>query len=255
MIDAIIAYLQLDKTWSGNRSIPVRLLEHLEYSGIALGVALLIALPIGLVIGHTNKGSGATIAVANALRALPTIGLLFFFVVLISSQIKVRGDLPYLLPTLIVLLLLAIPSILANTIAGIQNVSPAARDAAIGMGMTGSQVLFKVELPCAMPLIISGIRSATLQVIATATIAASVPLGGLGRLIYDGLGQGLANQAGVGQMATGAILVALLAIGVDLLLAGLAKLLVSRGITGRYKNKAFKGTSSNVPRKAEVVSS
>ncbi len=255
MIDAIIEYLKLDKTWSGNKSIPTRLLEHLEYSGIALGMAILIALPLGLVIGHTGKGAGATVAVANALRSLPTIGLLYFFVVLISTQIKSRGDAPYLIPTLVVLLILAIPSILANTVAGMQNVSPNARDAAVGMGMTGSQVLFKVELPCSLPLIISGIRSATLQVIATATIAASVPLGGLGRLIYDGLGQGLANKAGVGQMATGAILVALLAIGVDLLLGGLGKLVISRGITGRYKTKAFRGTSTNVRSQAEVSAS
>ncbi|AZI58600.1 ABC transporter permease [Nakamurella antarctica] len=233
MIDEISNYLSDPKTWSGKRTLPIRFLEHLQYSATALIIALLIALPLGLLIGHTGKGAGPVIAVANALRALPTLGLLFFFVVLLSSQFPGKGDTAFLIPTLIVLLLLAIPSILANTIAGIQNVDPAARDAAFGLGMTRTQVLLRVEAPNAMPLIMSGIRSATLQVIATATIAAATPLGGLGRLIFDGLA-----RQDFGMMIVGALLVSLLAIGIDLLLAGLGRLITSRGVTGRFSTKS-----------------
>ena len=140
-----------------------------------------------------------------------------------------KGDAAYLIPTEIVLVLLAIPSILSNTYAGVQNVDPAARDAARGMGMTGNQVLFKVELPCALPLIMSGVRSATLQVIATTTIAAYVSLGGLGRYVFDG-----ESQQDYPQMASGAVLVALLAMAADLVLAMVQRGIVSRGISGRY---------------------
>jgi osmoprotectant transport system permease protein len=149
--------------------------------------------------------------------------------VLISPHIGGKGDAAYLVPSEIVLILLAIPSILSNTFAGVQNVDPAARDAATGMGMTGSQVLFKVELPCAMPLIMSGVRSATLQVVATATIAAYVSLGGLGRFVFDGQ-----SQQDYAQMASGALLVALLAVLADLLMSLLQRAVVSRGVSGRY---------------------
>jgi osmoprotectant transport system permease protein len=187
-------------------------------------------LPIGLLIGHTGRGTGVVAGMANSLRALPTIGLLIFFVVLISPHIQGKGDAAYLIPTEIVLVLLAIPSILSNTYAGVQNVDPAARDAAAGMGMTGSQVLLRVELPCALPLILSGFRSAALQVVATATIAAYVSLGGLGRFVFDGQA-----QQDYPQMASGALLVAALAVTVDLGLAFAQRGLVSRGLSGRYR--------------------
>jgi osmoprotectant transport system permease protein len=205
-------------------------LEHLEYCAIALVIALLIGLPVGLLIGHTGKGTGLVAGVANSLRALPTIGLLIFFVVLISPHIYGKGDAAYLIPSEIVLTLLAIPPILSNTYAGVQNVDPAARDAAAGMGMTGRQVLFGVELPCALPLILSGFRTAALQVVATATIAAYVGLGGLGRYVFDGQAQ--RNYA---QMASGALLVAALAVLVDLALLWSERGVVSRGLSGRYQ--------------------
>jgi osmoprotectant transport system permease protein len=167
------------------------------------------------------------------LRALPTIGLLIFFVVLISPHIHWKSEAPYLIPTEIVLIVLAVPSILSNTFAGVQNVDPAARDAARGMGMTGRQVLFKVELPCALPLIMSGVRSATLQVVATTTIAAYVSLGGLGRYVFDGQ-----SQQDYPQMASGAVLVALLAMAADFVLALLQRAIVSRGVSGRYAKGA-----------------
>jgi osmoprotectant transport system permease protein len=229
VIANIIDWLTSSEHWSGPEGIPTRIWEHLHYSLIALAIAVVIALPIGLLIGHTGKGTAVVAGLANSLRALPTIGLLIFFVVLISPHIHGKGDAAYLIPTEIVLVLLAIPSILSNTYAGVQNVDPAARDAARGMGMTGSQVLFRVELPCALPLIMSGIRSATLQVVATTTIAAYVSLGGLGRYVFDGQ-----SQQDYPQMASGAVLVALLAMAADFVLAMVQRTIVSRGISGRY---------------------
>jgi osmoprotectant transport system permease protein len=135
------------------------------------------------------------------------------------------------IPSVIVLVLLAVPPILSGTYSGIQGVDPAARDAANGMGMRGSEVLRKVEIPCSLPLMLSGIRSATLQVIATATIAASISLGGLGRYLIDGL-----SVSDYAEMASGAILVALLALVMDGVLALVQRTAVSPGLTGKFRN-------------------
>ncbi len=223
-------FLRNSANWHGNTGIPQRVWEHLQYSGIALLIAALIGLPLGLLVGHTGKGSFA-ITVANSLRALPTFGLLVFFVVLISPHIHGKGDAAYLIPNEIVLAFLAIPGIMANTCAGVQNVDAEARDAARGMGMRGWQVLRRVEFPCALPLIISGIRNATLQIVATVLVSAEVGLGGLGRYVVDGLSEG--NY--FSEMAPGAVLIAALAILLDLFWASIQRLVVSPGISGRYR--------------------
>ena len=202
--------------------------SHVWFTIIALTIALVISLPLGLWIGHTGKMTWL-FTVANAVRALPTVGVLVLLVVIIAPYFYGRTNAGYLIPTEIVLVLLAIPPILSNTFAGVQNVSPAVRDAAFGMGMTGRQTLLRVELPNALPLIFSGFRSATLQVIATATIASYVTLGGLGRFIYDGLA-----QQDFPQMISGGLLVAVLALVADLLLATVQRYTVSPGITGRH---------------------
>ncbi len=202
--------------------------SHVWFTIIALTIALVISLPLGLWIGHTGRLTWL-VTVANAVRALPTVGVLVLLVVIIAPNFYGRTNAGYLIPTEIVLVLLAIPPILSNTFAGVQNVSPAVRDAAFGMGMTGRQTLLRVELPNALPLIFSGFRSATLQVIATATIASYVTLGGLGRFIYDGLA-----QQDYPQMISGGLLVAVLALVADLLLATIQRYTVSRGITGRH---------------------
>jgi osmoprotectant transport system permease protein len=232
-------FLKDSHNWQGSSGIPQRVLEHLQYSGIAVGLAVLIGLPVGLLIGHSGRGS-FIISISNALRALPSYGLLVFFLVLISPHIHGKTDLPYTLPTEIVLTVLAIPAVMSNTYAGVQNVDPEARDAARGMGMRGLQVLRRVEFPCALPLIISGIRNATLQVIATATVAAQIGLGGLGRYIIDGLAQ----HNYFTEMAPGAVLVAALVIVIDLLWALVARFAVSRGLSGRYGRKAARSSLS-----------
>ncbi len=185
-----------------------------------------------MLIGHTGRGGFVVVAIANSFRALPSVGLLVYLFVLISPHIHSTGSATYLIPSEIALVLLAIPSMLTNTYAGISAVDPAVRDAARGMGMRGGQMLRQVELPNALPLIFSGIRSSFLQVIATATIAAYVSLGGFGRYLIDGL-----SQRDYPQMASGAVLVALLALLADLVLALVQRYTVSRGITGRYSNK------------------
>jgi len=214
---------------SFDTGIPGQLGAHVLYSMIALAIALVLALPAGLWIGHTGKATWV-VSAANAVRALPTVGLLVLIVVIIAPHFYGRTNAGYLIPTEIVLVLLAVPPILSNAYAGVQNVSPAVRDAAFGMGMTGPQVLSRVEFPNALPLIFSGFRSATLQVIATATIAAYVTLGGLGRFIYDGLA-----QQDYPQMISGGLLVAALALVADLLLALAQRYTVSPGITGRMR--------------------
>jgi osmoprotectant transport system permease protein len=227
MIGSVITWLNDPSHWRDTTNmtgIVTQLLAHIRFSAIALAIAAAVALPLGLFIGHTNKGT-FLVSAANSLRALPTVGVLILLTVLISPNFVGRTDVGYLIPTEIVLVLLAIPPILSNAYAGVQNVSPATLDAATGMGMTGGQVLWQVELPCSLPLIISGIRSATLQVIATATIASYLPLGGLGRFIYDGLA-----QQDFPQMIGGGVLVAALALVADLLFALVQRLVVSRGI-------------------------
>ncbi len=211
-----------------NTGILTQLEAHIRFTGIALAFAVLVALPVGMLIGHTGRGTWL-VSAANAIRALPTVGVLVLLTVIIAPHFHGRTDVGYLIPTEIVLVLLAIPPILSNAYAGIDHVAPAVRDAAAGMGMTGPQVLFQVELPCSLPLVFSGLRSATLQVIATATIASYIPLGGLGRFIYDGLA-----QQDYPQMIGGGVLVAALALTTDLIFATVQRYAVSRGITGRF---------------------
>ncbi len=232
MIADISNWLTTSAHWHGADGVPTHLKQHLQYSLIALVIAAAIALPLGMLIGHTGRGSFVVVAIANSFRALPTVGLLTFFVILVSPHIHSKGDATYLIPSEIVLILLAIPSMLTSTYAGISAVDPAVRDAARGMGMRGSQTLWRVELPNALPLIFSGIRSSFLQVIATATVTAYVSLGGLGRYLIDGLA-----QQDYPQMASGAVLVAALALLIDLVLAAVQRYTVSRGITGRYPRR------------------
>lgn len=238
MIPSIWQWLTDPASWSGPDGIPARTLEHLEYSLVVVVIACLIAIPLGLYVGHTGRAR-SLVSVANSLRAVPSLGLLFAITLWVGPHI--RGDLAFVIPSVIVLVILAIPPVLSGTYSGVESVDPAARDAAAGMGMRGSQVLTRVEFPCALPLLLSGIRAATLQVIATATIAAYVGLGGLGRYLIDGLAAGeYAVTAG------GAILVAALALLVDLVLSGVERLVVSPGLTGKPRPGRRVGSSEDV---------
>lgn len=234
MLNGIFGWLVDPAHWSGPQGIPQRILEHLIYSVISLAIAAAIAIPLGIVVGHSGRAKWA-VSLANSLRAVPSLGLLFAVALWLGP--KIASSLAYVIPSVIVLVLLAVPPILSGTYSGIQEVDPAARDAAKGMGMRGGEVLRKVEIPCALPLMLSGFRSATLQVIATATIAASISLGGLGRFLIDGL-----SVSDYAEMAGGAILVALLALLIDGILALVQRLVVSPGLTGKYgRNRNTRG--------------
>ena len=198
-------YIFSAENWAGNAGLGARIIEHLQYTAVAVAVSALIAIPIGLIIGHTGRGSFLVVTAVNGLRALPTLGVLLLGVLLWGLG---------LLPPTVALMLLGIPPLLAGTYAGIANVDPKVTDAARSMGMTERRVLMRVEVPNAMPLILGGLRTATLQVVATATIAAYASLGGLGRYLIDGIKVRQFYLALVG-----ALLVTVLALILDGLLA------------------------------------
>lgn len=198
-------YLTNPDNWSGDTGIGTRILQHLWYSLLAVALAAVIAVPIGLIIGHLRRGQIVVVSLVNALRSLPTLGLLTFLVLLMGLGV---------MPPILALVILGVPPLLAGTYAGIASVDRDVVDAARAMGMTETQVLLRVEVPNALPLILGGLRNATLQVIATATVAAYVNLGGIGRYIFDGIALYKYDR-----VVVGAILVAVVALVVDGVLA------------------------------------
>jgi osmoprotectant transport system permease protein len=203
--------------WHGAGSIPHQLLAHLGYSALPLLIAAVIAIPAGVAIGHRGgRTANVVINVANAWRAIPTLGLLILLAVFLGFS-----ALTWLLP----LVVLAIPPILINAAAGVAGVDPGVRDAATGVGMTTWQQILRVEVPIAVPLILLGLRTSAIFVVATATIAAYIGLGGLGRFIFDGLA-----SSEYGPVAGGALLVVILAVLVLLLFTGLTRLLTPAGL-------------------------
>jgi osmoprotectant transport system permease protein len=201
LVGELVAWFADPARWAGPNGIPNRLLEHLRLSGASMLIATLIALPAGLLIGHTGRGGLLTVAVANLGRAVPSYALLLVFLPIFGL-----GD-DAALPALV---LLAIPPILVNAYTGLREVDRDLVEAGRGMGMTELQLLARVELPAAAPVIVAGLRVAAVAVIATATLAALVAGGGLGRYIADGFG--LREQD---RLLAGAILVALLALVVE----------------------------------------
>lgn len=201
---------------TGMNGVPVRVGEHILYTLLTLAIAAVVALPSGLIIGHTGRGKTIAVQMSGGLRSLPTLGLVTLLALLLSIG---------LMPVLIALVFLALPPILAGAYAGLESVDRHTIDAARAMGMTETQVLFQVEIPLALPLIIGGLRSAALQVIATATVAAILPVGGLGRYIFDAIP--LQDYA---QMLAGAILVTALALVTDGLFAIGQKVVTPRGV-------------------------
>lgn len=218
---AVIEFFTDPFNWRGFGGIPTRLLQHLEYSALALLVAIVIAVPIGAWVGHTGRGGFLIVGFANGLRALPELGLLILLVLAVGVG---------LLPVIVALAVLGIPPLMAGTYAGIRNVDRSVVDAARGMGMREKQVLFKVELPNALPLILGGLRAAALQVIATAVVAAYVSYGGLGRYLIDGV---KAGEDGKGKAIAGAILVVVLALVVEGILSLVQRYAVSPGLRAR----------------------
>jgi osmoprotectant transport system permease protein len=215
------SYLTTASNWAGSSGFPARLLQHFEYSLIPLAIAVVIGLPLGLLSGHTGRGGAVLSMLSNASRALPTLGLLVVCAIGIGVGLRAA---------VIPLVFLALPSVLVNTYVGIQGVDRNLVDSAYGMGLRPRQVLFRVEVPVALPLVVLGLRTAALQVVATATIAAYVGLGGLGRFIIDGIAS--RNFAEVG---AGAIMVAAFAIVTEVLFLVGQRLVVSPGVRARAR--------------------
>jgi osmoprotectant transport system permease protein len=209
-------WLSVSAHWSGSNGVPARLLEQVEYTALAMVIAAVIALPIGVLIGHTGRGGFSLVSIANIWRSLPTLGLL------VLAFMETNGaSWAWLIP----LVALAIPPILVTTYEGVLGVDADLKDAARGMGMTQRQVVFKVEVPVALPLILLGLRTAAIQVVATATIAAYISLGGFGRYILDGLA-----TLNYPLVAAGAACVVVLALVVQFAFSALTRAVVSAGL-------------------------
>ncbi|SDT37694.1 osmoprotectant transport system permease protein [Friedmanniella luteola] len=219
----VFSYLLDGANWSGSGKIVDLLLQHLLYTAAGVVLAALVAIPLGILIGHTGRGSFLVIGLSNAARAIPSLGLLFLAVMLLGTGV---GNI------VVVLAILALPAILTATAAGIGGADRGAVHAGRALGMTERQIVSQVEWPLALPLVVSGLRSATLQVVATATVAAFASGGGLGQLLTSGQA-----QSDYPQMFAGAILIAVLAILLDLLL-GLAGWGAARRARPRSKTAA-----------------
>ena len=229
LLDKTIAWLTAPAHWTGTDGIPLRLAEHIGISVLSMVIAIAIALPPGLYIGHTRRGVSMAVGLANIGRAIPSLALIGLIVPITQAFDPGLGF--FLYPTLFAMSILAIPPILLNAFAGVSEVDADLVEAARGMGFTESQILQRVEIPLALPVILGGIRSAAVQVIATTTLGAIFGLGGLGRFIVDGIAQ---NDDG--QLFGGVVLVALIAISTEGSLA-LAQRLIARrrGVTTRAR--------------------
>ena len=212
----VAAWFGAPAHWSGSDGIPTRLLQHLQISAESVLIGAVIALPIGIVLGHYGRFGNVAMNISNVGRAIPSFALLA-----LTFQIFGLGD----LPIIISLTALAIPPMVTNSYVALREVDPDVKDAARGMGYRELPQILRIELPLAVPLIMAGVRTSAVQVVATATLAALIAGGGFGRYIIDGLA-----QFDYTKMVAGAILVALLALATEFGLAGVERLLVPRGI-------------------------
>lgn len=216
------AWLSDPAHWQGTSGIPTLLRAHLAYTFGSLLIAVLLATPAGWAIGHTGRGRGLAVALVGAARALPSLGLLTYLVLVLGVGLKEAA-------AVLVLVLLALPSILAGAYAGIDAIDRGVIDAARGTGMTPWQVLWRVEVPLGLPLLLGGVRAGTLQIVSTVTIAAFVGLPNLGSYLIAGLRLG-----DYAQMLAGALLIAALALALDGLLALVQRLTVPRGVRSAH---------------------
>ena len=230
-IEQAVVWLNDPLNWTNPGGIIERLGEHLVISSAAVALGCLIAWPIGLWLGHTGRGGGVVVLISNLTLAIPTIALL----TILPLTFLGFGQ----RPVIIALAVFAVPPLLANAYTGIRQVDPEARDAARGMGLSGGQLLRRVELPLAVPYLAAGFRTAAVQVVATAALASFVNGGGLGQIISAGFGLGI--SVGGGQILAGGLLVALLAMLVEVIFAIVERMLTPRPLrraTGRADRRA-----------------
>ena len=212
----VVAWFADPANWSGSDGIPTRLVEHIEISAEAVAIGALIALPIGIALGHYGRFGNVAINLSNVGRAVPS-----FAILVVAFQVFGLGN----LPIIVALTALAIPPMLTNSYVALNEVDPDIKEAARGMGYREMAQLVRVEIPLAVPLLMAGIRTSAVQVVATATLAAEIAGGGLGRYIIDGYAQQIYTQ-----VFAGAVLVGLLALATEIGLSGLERLLVPRGM-------------------------
>lgn len=201
---------------SGSLTLPEAIAQHLVFTFVSVLIAALIAIPLGWLIGHTGRGREVAVVISGAARALPALGLVILLVMLIGVGQKTEA-------AVFAFVILAIPSILAGAYAGFEAIDRSVIDAGRAMGMTEWQILFKIEMPLGLPLLIGGLRSATLQVVATVTIAAYVGLGGLGFFILQGV-----NLRDFAEILGASLIVVALALVLDGVFALLARYAVPR---------------------------
>jgi osmoprotectant transport system permease protein len=236
-----IAWLADPNNWTQPRNgILLRLWEHVFLSAAALGIAIAIALPVGLFIGHTGRGAAAVIAIANIGRAIPSVGWLG----LVFAPLLVvfgRGGIGFL-PSVIALTLLAVPPIVTNTYAGMREVDRDMVEAGRGMGMRESQIVRLVEIPLALPVILAGVRSSAVQVVATATLATIVGGGTLGIFIVQGI-----DVRAYDRIVGAAILVSILAVLTELGFAVLQRYAISSGLRAEARIEPLQPTPIPIP--------
>ncbi|GAA4666234.1 ABC transporter permease [Frondihabitans cladoniiphilus] len=213
-----VAFLFDGANWASTsiNPIPVRIGEQLWYTLLSLVITAIIAIPLGFYIGHTGRGRTIAVSVSGGARALPTLGVLTLLALLIGIGIGAP---------IISFVVLAIPSVLAGAYSGFESVDRRTIDAARAVGMTEWQIVTKVEIPLGLPLLIGGLRSATLQIVATATLAAYIGAGGLGTYIFLGLGNNDFSQA-----LAGSVLVIVLAIVLEIVFSIVQRLVVPAGV-------------------------
>ena len=230
----VVEWFTTAEHWRGTAGIPHRLYEHVVMSLAATLTAAIVALTLGIVLGHLNRGGWLAINLSNVGRAIPSFAILVLAVQLFGIGAK---------PAFCALVALAVPPMVTNAYVGVREVDADIRESARGMGMTGAQVLRRVELPVASPLIMAGIRTSAVQVVATATLAALVAWGGLGRYVIDGL-----SQRDYVQVFAGAVLVAALSVLTEVALAGVQRLVVPAGLRRKDsgKNELFVATAPAV---------
>ncbi|MHB8463834.1 MAG: ABC transporter permease [Acidimicrobiales bacterium] len=211
-VQSIIDWFSASAHWHGTNGIPHRLEEHISISIVSLLVAAVVALPAGVVLGHLRRGGLLAQNLANIGRAVPSLAILIIAVPFVGIGAR---------PAELALIALAVPPMLTNAYVGMAGVDDDVRDAARGMGMTGWDAVWRAELPLALPLILAGARTAAFQIIATATLAAIVASGGLGQFITEGI-----EVRDNVELVCGSLLVIGLAVAVEILFAGLQRLVV-----------------------------
>lgn len=230
-LNQAINWLNDPLNWTNPGGILDLLGQHLEITALAVLLGCLVALPLGLALGHFGRGGGLVVLVSNVTRAIPTLAVLSIFPLIRAIGIGMTA-------AVLALAIFAIPPLLANAYTGLREVDPEVREAARGMGLSGWQVLWRVELPLAVPYLAAGFRTAAVQVVATTSLAALAAGGGLGEIISLGFGLGL--SVGGGQVLAGGFLIIALALLVEGVLALVQRLVTPRPLRHAPRNRPTK---------------